>query len=140
MLKRWPILVLLLAAGSAQATEVVTYTGEENYQRLCAACHGASGKGDGPVSEVLTTPAPDLTRIAARRGGNFPREALKRQIDGRDQISAHGSQQMPVWGYEFWLEAGAGQFSERQVNETLDDLVDYLESIQVPALRPRSGP
>jgi len=139
---RYRILIaaLTIAAASAGATEVVTYTGEENYQRLCAACHGASGHGDGPVSEVLATPVPDLTRIAARNDGVFPRGELIRQIDGRDRITAHGSQQMPVWGYEFWIDAGAGAFSERQVAETLDDLVDYLESIQVPALGPISGP
>jgi mono/diheme cytochrome c family protein len=132
---------LALAANTAFGTEVVTYTGGENYQRLCAACHGATGKGDGPVAEVLTTAPPDLTRISTRHGGEFPREALKRQIDGRDRIDAHGSQQMPVWGYEFWIDAGAsaGGFSERQVQETLSGLVDYLESIQVEKLGPLSG-
>lgn len=134
------IAALVMAAGAAGATEVVTYTGEENYDRLCAACHGATAQGDGPVSEVLTTPVPDLTRITARNGGVFPREELIRQIDGRDRINAHGSQQMPVWGYEFWVDAGAGAFSERRVTETLNDLVDYLETIQVEALGPRTGP
>ena len=105
--------------------------GADNYEQLCAACHGAAGKGDGPVAEVLTTPAPDLTRIAARRGGEFPREELIRLIDGREQVDAHGSQQMPVWGYEFWIDAGGGAFSERKVAETLAALVDYIESIQV---------
>jgi mono/diheme cytochrome c family protein len=137
---RITLLLLGLAATSACATEVVSYTGEENYERLCAACHGATGKGDGPVSEVLTTPVPDLTRITERNGGLFPRDALKRQIDGRDRISAHGSQQMPVWGYEFWIDEGAGAFSERQVAETLDGLVDYLESLQVEPLGPRATP
>ena len=125
-----PALCLALALTSAAATEVVTYTGEENFQRLCAACHGASGHGNGPVSEVLSVPVPDLTRIRARNGGQFPREALKQQIDGRDRITAHGSQQMPVWGYEFWIDEGAGAFSEERVSATLDELVDYLESIQ----------
>lgn len=127
------LLPLLLAAASAPATEVVSYTGEENYQRLCAACHGESGHGDGPVAGVMSVPVPDLTLIRTRNGGEFPREELKQQIDGRDRIDAHGSQQMPVWGYEFWIDEGAGDFSDRRVNEILDELVDYLESIQAPA-------
>ena len=130
---------LVLAAATAAGTEVVTYTGQENFERLCAACHGVAGHGDGPVSEVLTTPVPDLTRITARNDGVFPRDELIRQIDGRDRINAHGSQQMPVWGYEFWIDEGAGAFSERRVTETLNDLVDYLETIQVQALGPRTG-
>ena len=140
MMYRSLVASLIIVSGSACGTEAVTYTGQENYERLCAACHGPAGKGDGPVADVLTTAPPDLTRISARRGGDFPRDELVRQIDGRDQIDAHGSQQMPVWGYEFWIEAGAGTFSERKVTETLEGLVDYLESIQVQALGPRSGP
>ena len=123
--------LLLLAAGPACTTEVASYTGQENFERLCAACHGDAGHGDGPVAKVMSVPVPDLTRISQRNGGEFPREALKEQIDGRDRIDAHGSQQMPVWGYEFWIDEGAGDFSDRKVNEILDDLVDYLESIQV---------
>lgn len=121
---------LLLTSVGVAATEVGDYSGEENYQRLCAACHGSTGHGDGPVAEVLSKPVPDLTLIRTRNGGQFPREDLVRQIDGRDRIDAHGSQQMPVWGYEFWIEEGAGRFSDERVQVTLNELVDYLESIQ----------
>ena len=122
--------LLLLATGATHATEVVTYTGAEDYQQLCSACHGPNGQGDGPVAQVLSKPVPDLTGISTRNAGEFPREDLMRQIDGRDRIDAHGSQQMPVWGYEFWIDAGTGQFSEAQVTERLAALVDYLVSIQ----------
>lgn len=124
------LLFLLACTNLAGATEVVSYDGEENFQRLCAACHGGGGKGDGPVSEVLSAAVPDLTRISERNGGSFPREIVKQQTDGRDRITAHGAAQMPVWGYEFYIDEGAGAFSEQGVSETLDALVDYLESLQ----------
>jgi mono/diheme cytochrome c family protein len=124
------LVFLLLLSGVAGATEVVSYTGEENFQRLCAACHGNNGRGDGPVAEVLSVPVPDLTRLRERNGGDFPRETVKQQIDGRDRITAHGSAQMPVWGYEFYIDEGAGAFSEQGVSATLDALVDYLETLQ----------
>ena len=127
------LLPACLLANPLSATETLEVTGEETYQQYCSACHGPLGTGDGPEAQVLATPPPDLTRIAARHGGEFPREALKRQIDGREQIDVHGAQQMPVWGYEFWIDAGAGSFSEEQVTATLDKLVDHLESIQVTA-------
>lgn len=126
-----PLILLTLFSGLAGATEVVSYTGEENFQRLCAACHGGSGRGDGPVAEVLSVPVPDLTRIAERNGGEFPQETIKQQIDGRDRITAHGSAQMPVWGYEFYIDEGAGAFSEQGVSDTLDSLVEYLAMLQV---------
>ena len=40
---------------------------------------------------------------------------------------------MPVWGYEFYISEGADAFSEVRVSKILNDLVDNLESIQVPA-------
>lgn len=123
--------LLFFVSGLAGATEVVSYTGEENFQRLCAACHGDGGRGNGPVAEVLSVPVPDLTRIAARNGGVFPRETVKQQVDGRDRITAHGDAQMPVWGYEFYIDEGAGAFSEEGVAATLEALVDYLEGLQV---------
>ncbi len=35
--------------------------GERLYQQLCATCHGASGRGDGPAAASLQPKAPDLT-------------------------------------------------------------------------------
>ncbi len=122
---------LLLSGPGLLATELVEFTGQENYQRLCTACHGLTGKGDGPVAGVLGTPVPDLTTIAERNGGVFPRQIIKNVIDGRWTIDAHGTKRMPVWGYEFWISEGAGDFSEMRVSKTLDDLVNYLVSIQV---------
>lgn len=125
------LIALLLTTVSALSTEVVDSTGQEDFERYCAACHGTGGQGDGPVATVILKPIPDLTRIAARRNGKFPRQVIKNAIDGRWQIDAHGTQQMPVWGYEFWINEGAADFSETGVNRILDGLVDYLESIQV---------
>lgn len=124
-------LAALVAAPAAAATEVATYSGEENFQRLCAACHGKFGRGDGPVASALSVPVPNLTTIAQRNDGVFPRAVLRNVVDGRWQIEAHGTRQMPVWGYEFWISEGAGDFSEVQVRKTLDELIDYIESLQV---------
>jgi mono/diheme cytochrome c family protein len=123
-------IALTLASTAALATEVIDSSGEENFIRYCAACHGSSGRGDGPVATAIAKPIPDLTLIAARRDGKFPRQIIKNAIDGRWRIDAHGTQQMPVWGYEFWIGEGAGDFSETRVNQILDGLIDYLESIQ----------
>jgi len=123
-------LVVALCVGGAEATEVADSTGEQNFQRFCAACHGSAGKGDGPVATALINGAPDLTQIAQRRNGQFPRDIMKNTIDGRFRIDAHGSESMPVWGYEFYVTEGAGNFSDVTVEGIIDGLVDYLESIQ----------
>lgn len=126
------LFALLLNTVPASAAEVIDSTGQENFVRYCAACHGSDGHGDGPVAAAMAKPVPDLTQIAARRNGKFPRQIIKNSIDGRWQIDAHGTAQMPVWGYEFWINEGAGDFSETRVNRILDGLVNFLESIQSP--------
>jgi hypothetical protein len=125
-----------LVISSAFAADAINSTGEENYQQYCAACHGAGGLGDGPVASAIFKKVPDLTRIAERRDGQFPRQMIANAIDGRWQIDAHGTRMMPVWGYEFWIDEGAGEFSDMGVATILEGLVDFLESIQVDALKP----
>jgi len=123
-------ILLAIAWQPALSNEVIDSTGAENFERFCSACHGISGKGDGPVAEALVNGAPDLTKIAARRDGQFSRDMIRNSIDGRFRIDAHGSASMPVWGYELYVTEGAGNFSNRNVDLILDGIVDFLESIQ----------
>jgi mono/diheme cytochrome c family protein len=112
--------------GVAQAAE----SGAALYQQNCASCHGAKGLGDGPAAKSLAVPVPDLTRIAARRDGRFPKEDIARIIDGLSPLAAHGDRQMPVWGYEFFDPRLDDEAAHALANERVDLLVDYLASIQ----------
>jgi mono/diheme cytochrome c family protein len=107
------------------------YSGGELFERYCAACHGVSAMGDGPVAASLVRMVPDLTRVAERRGGRFPRGEISEMIDGRSPVLAHGTRQMPVWGREFWVEQGEDVEAERRARDMIKRLIDYLESIQV---------
>src|SRR5690349_16656706 len=90
--------VALLAAGvfvigvEGTRPDPTPAPGESLYRRYCVACHGTSGRGDGPAAAGLCPPPSDLTR--SRSGIS----ELMRQIDGRRTIRAHGSAAMPVWG------------------------------------------
>ena len=114
-------------------TPVPADPGRGDFMNYCAACHGVGGKGDGTVAEFLTISAADLTQMALRNGGIFPRQRAIEVIDGRAQVSVHGERDMPVWGDWFKFEAdsdGAGTKTEKVVRERITSLVDYLESIQ----------
>ena len=104
--------------------------GRTMYMTYCANCHGPEGKGDGPVAELLTVPPPDLTRIRARHGGSFPVDDLYTMIDGREEVPAHGTREMPIWGNAWRTVEGAPQ-SEETVRERINLLIEYLRSIQV---------
>ena len=116
-----------IAAGQSAAVRNAM-EGEELFRTFCASCHGANARGDGPVAFALKRPPTDLTTIARRNGGTFPRERLVRYVaDGDAATPAHGSKEMPVWGPNLTALA-PGSF--KPVNERVANIVAYLESIQ----------
>jgi mono/diheme cytochrome c family protein len=131
---RWYWLVAgaaLAAASPAGAQDFSSYTGEQLFKRFCASCHGADGRGDGPVAPTLKVLVPDLTRLTRRQDEDFPVERVRRIIDGRDILAAHGARRMPVWGYEFATPTvGEPEAGAQEAARLIDRLVDYLRSIQ----------
>jgi mono/diheme cytochrome c family protein len=138
MLKRGFVAGALLAAWAtggppAEAADYAAMSGKDLYRRFCAACHGESGRGDGPVSASLAVETPDLTMMARRHGGKFPRDQIAKIIDGRFIIGAHGSRTMPVWGEELSrLEIGNPD-AESSTQAIVERLTDYLRTVQRPA-------
>jgi mono/diheme cytochrome c family protein len=114
-----PTLQLAAAASS--------YDGGQLFRNHCAPCHGASGRGDGPVADVLRTPPADLTKYAVMNGGIVPVERLRRVIDGRD-VPSHGDRSMPVWGVTLRTARDGGGYYT--VAARIDALVRYIQSIQ----------
>ncbi len=92
----------LAAAEEAPSNQAIS--GERDFNLYCASCHGESGNGDGPKAAGLEIRTPDLTTLTARYG-TFPAERLRRMIDGREDVKAHGDRDMPVWGVWFKAEA-----------------------------------
>ena len=127
------IVASLMAACSVLKPEppVHSRSALELYQQLCASCHGVEGHGDGPVAPLIKIPVPDLTRLAARDGGEFPREDVRLVIDGRSDRRAHGPRDMPVWGWQLYDSRSNNDAAARARTDALiDQLVRYLESIQ----------
>jgi mono/diheme cytochrome c family protein len=86
-------------AAAAQAEDLDV--GKAEFLSSCASCHGADGKGKGPVSELLKVPPADLTILAKNNNGVFPTNAVFESIYGSKTISAHGTREMPIWGERF---------------------------------------
>ena len=105
--------------------------GRRDFRRLCQSCHGRSGRGDGPVAMSLRMAPADLTRIAERRGGDFPRAEIAEWIEGRSTPASHGSREMPIWGEQLSEEFQRYETAEDLVGARMDTLVIYLETLQV---------
>jgi mono/diheme cytochrome c family protein len=103
-------------------------SGDYLFRTYCASCHGASARGDGPLADSMRIRPANLTEIAKRNMGVFPREQVFRIIDGRQPVKGHGGADMPVWGDVF---ARSSQVrNEAVITERIEALVRYLEGLQ----------
>ena len=130
-------IALLATAASAKQPAydpVLAEVGKPLYQRHCASCHGSEGRGDGPARTALIKQPADLTAIAARRGGSFPTGEIARFVDGRFELPAHGSREMPIWGERFGADVSEAGLGESIARGNIASLLEYLKSIQRPPL------
>jgi mono/diheme cytochrome c family protein len=129
------VLAAMVIAGSApyaspvaaQSRSAPAPDGRDLFVAHCASCHGATGRGDGPVAESLRARPADLTQFAIRNGGVFPTARLQRIVDGRDVV-AHGTREMPVWGTAF--KRTKESLDDPAVRARIDAIVRFLESLQ----------
>lgn len=125
-----------MAAPSRLAPAEQVERGRADFMENCAVCHGKTGVGDGPLSNFLNVPVPNVTQLSAYNDGVFPAKKVRWIIDGRADVIAHGPRDMPVWGYEFLKEPETGDLPEmqptpRDIENRVEDLVVYLMSVQV---------
>jgi Cytochrome c len=108
-----------LIVGSVVARDLFGFYG--------ATCHGWDGRGHGPAAIALRVPPPDLTTIARRHNGTFPKASIELIITGADDAPpSHGSRDMPIWGPIF-----RGLDPHDRLNRVrIDNIVEYLASIQ----------
>ena len=120
--------IVALAHAPAVAQDA---TGEYEYMVACAGCHGESGKGDGPLADLLEIHTPDLTTLTHKAGGTFPYQNTILLIDGRNEIRAHGSA-MPIWGDRYQASASSqrGETADMVARGRILSLISYLQSIQ----------
>jgi mono/diheme cytochrome c family protein len=127
------VVTLVVSAGAAGAqTKVVkgpikptpASDAKKMFDTYCAVCHGKEGKGNGPAAASLTKVPADLTRIAARNGGTFPEVKIRRYIEGLDEVPAHGTRDMPMWGDLF------KSLNRDTAAIRIEALAEYLKGIQ----------
>ncbi len=101
--------------------------GEELYNEgaNCAACHGPEGTG-GAATYTLTSPSGDFVSQVSWQAPALNTVLYRYSRDEVKFILTYGRgfSPMPAWGAE-----GGGPLTTQQI----DNLIDYLQSIQLPA-------
>jgi mono/diheme cytochrome c family protein len=121
------IAVLLGSAAILQAQMALPIDGAKLFGDYCAACHGARGTANGPMTPALKTRVPDLTLIAQRNGGTFPTDLVQAMIAGEKPTGlSHGTREMPVWGPIFSSDISDRDYGKLRVY----NVTKYLESLQ----------
>ena len=126
------VVVVAFWAGTAHAQTVKkepikpvpASTAAAMFSNYCAPCHGKDATGTGPAAKALSKAPADLTKISARNGGTYPEVKVKRYIEGLDEVPAHGSRDMPMWGELF------RGLSRDTAQIRVQALSDYLKGLQ----------
>jgi hypothetical protein len=84
---------------------------------------------------MLQVSMPDLTTLVKNNGGVFPVARVYNVIDGREEIKAHGTREMPIWGKHLTFRAAPqyddyGYQPEEFVRARILAVIDYLYRLQ----------
>ncbi len=90
--------------------------GKENYRDFCVPCHGASGKGDGPLAANLPARPRNHTDSAYMNGLS---EAHLFKIIKEGGAAVGKSPIMPAWG-------------NQMTDDEIRDTIAYLRTLPVP--------
>jgi mono/diheme cytochrome c family protein len=105
--------------------------GQLVYAKECSQCHGSRGQGSGDAALALAFAAPDLTLLKQRNDGVFSRDGVRRFVMGlpidNDRLAP-----MPKFAAVGLRHVYPDGGADGEVLEAdFDDLLDYLESIQL---------
>jgi mono/diheme cytochrome c family protein len=132
------VAAVVVLFGQAKQVNAQQNSARQDFLTLCADCHNADAKGNGPLAKNLTKIPPDLTRIRERAGGVFDEKAVYDWILGLKMSDAHGSREMPIWGDWLMDEAvedstslDAARAAEKEIEQRIMAIVEYLKSLQM---------
>jgi mono/diheme cytochrome c family protein len=130
------LVVLALAPGVASAQATRNDLGKRQFDENCAGCHGANGRGNGPLVSWLVRSPTDLSTLVKRNGGVFPVSKMYETIEGLN-VPSHGTRDMPVWGMDYRIRAGEyyGEMAydpEAYVRTRILALIEYIYRLQTP--------
>jgi mono/diheme cytochrome c family protein len=102
-------------------------SGSDEFHRYCSLCHGADGRGAGPLTDAdaMKKTAADLTQIAKRNGGVFPFSKVADTIRLGGNIEEHKPSRMMAWEKIFSAES-----DPVRAKAIIFEVTRYVEGLQ----------
>ena len=124
--------VLAGLVGCAEPSMPDASDGAAFFGQNCTSCHGAQGKGDGPLASGLPVAPTDLTMLSVSNGGVFPAAEALSYIYG-DPEQGHLARVMPEFGNVMSDDLVPVEIDGilTPTPRALAGLLFYLESIQI---------
>jgi mono/diheme cytochrome c family protein len=113
---------------AAPTNKIPPSDGKAMFVQYCTPCHGADGKGRGPVVMENKVPPVDLTGLSKKNHGKFPEERVVHVLKYGADVPSHTSVEMPVWGP---ILGKINQSDPRDKELRISALSQYLETIQM---------
>ena len=107
------------------AKPVPASDGAQMYMSYCSACHGKTGRGDGPAAAAMKTKPTDLTQLKKTHGGTYATKEFQDKVTGASMSASHGIVDMPIWGPIFRDIGGSPELR-------LFNLKQYIDAMQMP--------
>lgn len=139
------LIVAIMLATNAMVQAQDLDNGRIEFLSKCAGCHGADGKGRGPMTSKLKRKPTDLTALAKNNNDVFSTEAIAAVVDGRGAVR-HRRLEMPIWGCRQGPPPGRQRntYQPKPIDSLLDmpcdseeatrkrilEIVEYLRRIQ----------
>lgn len=123
--------VALAGLVAACAPEAQPTGAAGDYADYCAACHGPSGRGNGPAAVGMAVAPVDLTMLASENYGVFPKTRVMGQLVG--YTMGRSESHMPIYevlreGPTVMYDDGSGQRVATPAR--LVALADYIQTLQ----------
>ena len=101
------VIALALVAAAPPPTPKLLETGKQVYDLQCAACHGATGQGDGPVAFAVKPPPRNLVKDPFKAGDSVDQifKTVSEGLPNTKMVGYPSIKEVDRWAVAYYVRA-----------------------------------
>jgi len=102
-----PLVAAVLVAAAPPPTPKLLETGKQVYDVNCAACHGATGEGNGPVAFAVKPPPRNLVKEPFKAGDNVDQnfKTVSTGLPNTKMVGSPTIKEVDRWALAYYVRA-----------------------------------